>query len=88
MKCRTYARFVALALSLTLLTACGPRGERLSVQHGRLRLLQPGERLHPDQSQPDLSCPIPLSPTRPSRTPPCRTKDQEDSSKPRWRSQR
>ena len=27
MKYRTYARFVALALSLTLLTACGPKGE-------------------------------------------------------------
>ena len=27
MKSRTYTRLLALALSLTLLTACGPKGE-------------------------------------------------------------
>ena len=27
MKYRTYTRLLALALSLTLLTACGPKGE-------------------------------------------------------------
>ena len=47
MKYRTYTRLLALALSLTLLTACGPKGESGSVQSRRLRLLQPGERLHP-----------------------------------------
>ncbi len=68
MKYRTYARFVALALSLTLLTACGPKGESGSQSNtdGSVSSSQ-GSASTPDQSQPDASLP---------------DKDQGDSSKP------
>ena len=58
MKYRTYARFVALALSLTLLTACGPKGESGSQSNtdGSVSSSQ-GSASTPDQSQPDLSLP-------------------------------
>ena len=48
MKYRTYTRLLALALSLTLLTACGPKEESGSQSNpdGSVSSSH-GERLHP-----------------------------------------
>ena len=58
MKYRTYTRLLALALSLTLLTACGPKGESGSQSNpdGSVSSSQ-GSVYTPDASQPDLSLP-------------------------------
>ena len=73
MKYRTYTRLLALALSLTLLTACGPKGESGSQSNpdGSVSSSQ-GSVSTPDASQPDLSLPESSQPD----------KDQGDSSKP------
>ena len=54
MKYRTYTRLLALALSLTLLTACGPKGESGSQSNpdGSVSSSQ-GSVSTPDASQPD-----------------------------------
>ena len=91
MKYRTYARFVAPGPLPDPADRLRPKGgERLSVQHGRLRLLQPGERLHPRPVPAGpLPCPIPPQPDASQPDASLPDKDQEDSSKPpRWRSQR
>ena len=58
MKYRTYTRLLALALSLTLLTACGPKEESGSQSNpdGSVSSSQ-GSVSTPDASQPDLSLP-------------------------------
>lgn len=83
MKYRTYARFVALALSLTLLTACGPKGESGSQSNtdGSVSSSQ-GSASTPDQSQPDLSLPDSSQPDASQPDASLPDKDQEDSSKP------
>ena len=89
MKYRTYTRLLALALSLTLLTACGPKGESGSQSNpdGSVSSSQ-GSVTTPDASSPTSPClsppsPMPLSPTRPSRT-----RIRGTAPSPRWRSQR
>lgn len=83
MKYRTYARFVALALSLTLLTACGPKGESGSQSNtdGSVSSSQ-GSASTPDQSQPDLSLPDSSQPDASQPDASLPDKDQGDSSKP------
>ena len=82
MKYRTYARFVALALSLTLLTACGPKGESGSQSNtdGSVSSSQ-GSASTPDQSQPDLSLPDSSQPDASQPDASLPDKDQGDSSK-------
>ena len=83
MKYRTYTRLLALALSLTLLTACGPKGESGSQSNpdGSVSSSQ-GSVSTPDASQPDLSLPESSQPdaSQPDASQP--DKDQGDSSKP------
>ena len=83
MKYRTYTRLLALALSLTLLTACGPKGESGSQSNpdGSVSSSQ-GSVSTPDASQPDLSLPESSQPdaSQPDASQP--NKDQGDSSKP------
>lgn len=83
MKYRTYTRLLALALSLTLLTACGPKGESGSQSNpdGSVSSSQ-GNVSTPDASQPDLSLPESSQPdaSQPDASQP--NKDQGDSSKP------
>lgn len=78
MKYRTYTRLLALALSLTLLTACGPKEESGSQSNpdGSVSSSQ-GSVSTPDASQPDLSLP---ESSQPDASQP--DKDQGDSSKP------
>ena len=83
MKYRTYTRLLALALSLTLLTACGPKEESGSQSNpdGSVSSSQ-GSVSTPDASQPDLSLPESSQPdaSQPDASQP--DKDQGDSSKP------
>lgn len=83
MKYRTYARFVALALSLTLLTACGSKGESSSHSNtdGSASSSQVSSST-PDQSQPDLSLPDSSQPDASQPDASLPDKDQGDSSKP------
>lgn len=83
MKYRTYARFVALALSLTLLTACGSKGE--SSSHSNTDDSASSSQVSsstPDQSQPDLSLPDSSQPDASQPDASLPDKDQGDSSKP------
>lgn len=78
MKYRTYTRLLALALSLTLLTACGPKEESGSQSNpdGSVSSSQ-GSVSTPDASQPDLSLP---ESSQPDASQP--DASQGDSSKP------
>lgn len=83
MKYRTYARFAALALSLTLLTACGPKGESgtQSNTDGSVSSSQ-GSASIPEQSQPDLSLPESSQPDASQPDVSLPDKNEGDSSKP------
>lgn len=83
MKYRTYARFAALALSLTLLTACGPKGESgtQSSTDGSVSSSQ-GSASTPDASQPDLSLPESSQPDASQPDVSLPDKNDGDSSKP------
>ena len=79
MKYRTYTRLLALALSLTLLTACGPKGESGSQSNpdGSVSSSQGSVSTQPDLSLPESSQP---DASQPDASQP--DKDQGDSSKP------
>lgn len=83
MKYRTYARFAALALSLTLLTACGPKEENdaQSNPDGSISSSQ-GSASIPEQSQPDLSLPESSQPDASQPDASLPDKNQEDSENP------
>lgn len=83
MKYRTYARFAALALSLTLLTACGPKGESGTQPNtdGSVSSSQ-GSASTPDASQPDLSLPESSQPDASQPDVSLPDKNEGDSSKP------
>lgn len=83
MKYHTYARFAALALSLTLLTACGPKEESSAQSNtdGSVSSSQ-GSASTPDASQPDLSLPESSQPDASQPDASLPDKEQGDSSKP------